>query len=361
MQLMNNKGQSDLLRQNGTRADIARATGASHWSVGMWLEGRAPSLEWRMKLHSIYGIDPMAWDQPSGCGQQVLDRAPRHDTIDIIRAFAKSTVRVADDATIYVIDVTPELASILIESMDPGQRPIDKASLDRYRRHMEGGTWEWSNNPITVNSLGHVIDGQHRCRAAAVADFTIRDALVAVLDKATTTKEHRVDDGKPRTAKDLSRRRMRHAVAGGIIFEHAGLPGSGEYLRTMDEMEKARVRDACECLDELNTLDSACLTRRGRHIPSAIIGAFIRIIRDGGPTAMRWLMAVCTNGAIEGVIESTADSLGAYIGATRDKGVRQRSVAASAIIAWNCYAIGRPLKIVRNTHQDPPDVIKRRA
>lgn len=82
-----------------------------------------------------------------------------------------------------VITLTPTLAELLLErnegrGSDDHNRPISATMLDRIKRDIEGGRWEFNGEAIVVSKDGKLNDGQHRCKAVVETGRSIRTVLV---------------------------------------------------------------------------------------------------------------------------------------------------------------------------------------
>jgi hypothetical protein len=276
--------------------------------------------------------------------------------ISELESRSKRSMMINGRGTLYVCDVTPDLAKLLMAARDQKQRRVSKSSLARYTRHMRGGTWDWTGVPIVLNAAGVLIDGQHRCHAVASAGATMEDAIVIVLASSVSTLDHPSDIGKVRVASDYRSRPMRNGMAAAIVFEHYGCPSSMNYITDTDQRDRGALQSGTPYYDQLTKLDNACGVKRGRSVSTGVGAGFIRVLKASGDDAMPWLMAVVTNGAIDGIIESTAE-LVSYISLRRDIGAHPQQAAAVVVRAWNSYVIGRVITKVANTDGPVPDAM----
>lgn len=92
-----------------------------------------------------------------------------------------------------VFDVDPQAAAHLLE-LNIGNRPIQKAAVDRYAKSMAAGEWLLSGEAMTILD-GILISGQKRCLAIIKSGATIRTPIVFGVDARTKTV---IDGGEPR-------------------------------------------------------------------------------------------------------------------------------------------------------------------
>lgn len=100
-----------------------------------------------------------------------------------------------------VVTVTPELAKKWLEGMVENQRNPSERSVLKYSRAMSEGKWETAS-PLSFNSEGQLIDGQHRLLAVIKAKRSIDFIVLHGLAK---TAIHALDMGVSRTAAHLAR------------------------------------------------------------------------------------------------------------------------------------------------------------
>lgn len=103
-----------------------------------------------------------------------------------------------------VVTLTPVLAALLLErnqgASDDSNRRFRDINLERIKRDIEGGRWEFNGQAIVVAKNGRLNDGQHRCRAVVETGRSIRTVMVFGPErKARMT----LDVGAPRTVGDF--------------------------------------------------------------------------------------------------------------------------------------------------------------
>lgn len=77
-----------------------------------------------------------------------------------------------DRWTIEEVRITPAKASMIIKAM-PGQRPINKANLARFKALIMGGQFRLTHQGIAFNEKGELRDGQHRLIACIETETDI--------------------------------------------------------------------------------------------------------------------------------------------------------------------------------------------
>jgi len=280
--------------------------------------------------------------------------------VDELEARNKRKLVIPGRGTLYVCDLTPDLARALVAVRDPKQRKVSKPSLAKYAKHMRGGTWDWTGVPIVLNASGVLIDGQHRCHAASSSGATVSDTIIIVLASSVSTLDHPSDIGKVRVASDYRSKTMRNGLAAVIVFENAGCPSSMNYITETDQRDRGALQSSTPWYEQLTKLDNACYVKRGRSMSTGVGAGVIRVLQSSGDAAMPWLTAVVTNGAIEGMIESTSELVGSYISLRRDIGAHPQQAAAVVVRAWNNYVIGRVITKVANTEGPVPEAMSLR-
>lgn len=94
--------------------------------------------------------------------------------------------------------IDPQMATELL-SLSQGNRPLSKATVNKYRRHMERGTWdeEVPSQFILFDEDGVLIDGHHRLTALRQSGKTVRLYFMF-----NVKKSQYIDAGRRRTEAD---------------------------------------------------------------------------------------------------------------------------------------------------------------
>lgn len=109
-----------------------------------------------------------------------------------------------------LITVDRKLAELWLAS-NVRNRPVDRSRVDEYRRAMATGKWKLSNDMLSFDRDGVLINGQHRLQAVIESNTS---QTFAVLEGADRHDQDVMDVGKARKAgQQLSIRGWRNASA----------------------------------------------------------------------------------------------------------------------------------------------------
>jgi hypothetical protein len=101
--------------------------------------------------------------------------------------------------TFSVVDITPDIAAKMLRT-NTKNRPVSRATVDRYAEIMKRGEWVLNGDTITFDENNVQVDGQHRCLAVIKSGVTIPCIVVrGVSVDAFLTK----DGGKRRSNADV--------------------------------------------------------------------------------------------------------------------------------------------------------------
>lgn len=103
--------------------------------------------------------------------------------------------RAAREPFSEVVTLTPVLAGLLLERNEHN-RPVSEVNLDRVKRDIAAGRWEFNGEAIIVSKDGKLNNGQHRCRAVVETGRSI--PIVIVFGPARDTRMT-LDQGVTRT------------------------------------------------------------------------------------------------------------------------------------------------------------------
>lgn len=69
-------------------------------------------------------------------------------------------------------------------AFNKNNRPVNRIAIERYKRDMEEGSWQFAGDPIRVDNTGRIIDGQHRLIALSeiTSDIEIEFLLISGLE-----------------------------------------------------------------------------------------------------------------------------------------------------------------------------------
>jgi hypothetical protein len=102
----------------------------------------------------------------------------------------------AGNITIELVDVSPALAQAWLNLNHDENRRIKKARVSQYARTMRAGGWMPTTETIKFDSLGQLMDGQHRLLAVISAGVTVPMFVARNLPPSTF---HVLDHIGPRT------------------------------------------------------------------------------------------------------------------------------------------------------------------
>jgi len=81
--------------------------------------------------------------------------------------------------------ITPEMAKSMLECNLENNRNISKAQVDRYARDMANGKWKLTGETIKFDTLGRLIDGQHRLAAIIKANVPVMQCIATDVDPSS--------------------------------------------------------------------------------------------------------------------------------------------------------------------------------
>ena len=109
----------------------------------------------------------------------------------------QSAVPTDVNATMYV--VTPHHAARLLENNN-SNRPISDKTVKKYANAMRAGEWELTNDAITINTDGELVNGQQRLTACVDSG---RSFPALVMKGVPRSAFQVMDQGKKRTLSDI--------------------------------------------------------------------------------------------------------------------------------------------------------------
>lgn len=164
--------------------------------------------------------------------------------------------------TTQVVELTPELATVLLER-NPKNRKISQNAVENFARDIEHAKWRLNGEPIIISDDGQLNDGQHRCTAVILADMPITTTLVIGVHRDSRTT---LDQGRARTVGDYlsmdgyvnsnelgSAAAMvwQHELRGYLAAGGTGKPTKGEIIEIVDQrpaivqsVQRVRVKGA---------------------------------------------------------------------------------------------------------------------
>lgn len=125
-----------------------------------------------------------------------------------------------------IVSLTPVLADLLMET-NAGNRTVSQTNLERIKRDVAGGLFEFNGESIIVSRDGKLNNGQHRCLAVIESGHAIRVVLVFGVERETRMT---LDQGVTRTIghfismQGIDNANVMGAAAGFAIQYERGFP-----------------------------------------------------------------------------------------------------------------------------------------
>lgn len=84
----------------------------------------------------------------------------------------------------FVATLTPKMCEMILNDLNPNNRPLRKGAAERYALDMKAGSWQLTHHGIAFAKDGNLIDGQHRMFACIEADTPFKTMVTVGLDEA---------------------------------------------------------------------------------------------------------------------------------------------------------------------------------
>lgn len=97
------------------------------------------------------------------------------------------------------VKITPEIAAKMLDSKNPKNRRLSRASVLPLARDMAEGRWV-SDVPIILDRYGNILDGQHRLAAIVESGTSVK---MLVIRNATPDTRRVIDQGRKRSPADV--------------------------------------------------------------------------------------------------------------------------------------------------------------
>lgn len=193
-------------------------------------------------------------------------------SVSTIQARKQRPRMVSDAGVEYeIVDVTPGQAELWL-AKNTDNRRIRPATVARYSRDMETGSFLENGSAVCFAKDGTLLDGQHRLEAVVQSGATVRMLVVRGLDRHV---QHTIDDGAKRTLADrfTFNGHQNSAVAASVtrrvLMWQAGYKhNAGTYQPSTAEALELISSDATV----LTAIEAAVKLRTGRLLPPTIIG-----------------------------------------------------------------------------------------
>lgn len=273
--------------------------------------------------------------------------------------------------------INPAYAKQLLEQ-NCKNRKLSQKTVDRYASDMKEGRWESNGQGIILTAEGKLLDGQHRMAAVVQAQCNVGMLVVRGVPEAAF---HTMDSGRARTLSDvLSVRGFANTALLGAVARTSWTYASGAivgYTPTKAALERFILDH-----DYLSDI-TATVNNRLRMPSKSAIAAVLFLANEGrkfDTEVEKFVEALSTGAALyKGDPRLTLrEWLMATKGKTSSGGTHARVFFTAVARAWNAYAEGRELSIIRQVdavnrqflpiygydqtrYQDVPDVLAEHA
>ena len=131
-----------------------------------------------------------------------LDTVKPKDLLGVVEAFAEAKRSGAALGPLPVKtgwnEITPAIAIDLLKRND-GNRKVDPATVIFYAQQMARDDWKKTGQPMLIDSIGRLVDAQHRCYAGLISGTTFPSYVVTDIEPIEGLFAY-IDNSKVRTA-----------------------------------------------------------------------------------------------------------------------------------------------------------------
>lgn len=260
---------------------------------------------------------------------------------------ARNLARGRHELFTEILTITPGQARALLE-LNQGNRRITKASLARWQRAMAAGLWVQNGETLKVASNGMLNDGQHRLEAVVATNRPAPAIIVWGVDRDAILT---TDIGKVRAPGDTLT--MAGYTNGTAKAAAMRLILNLEFKHDLSrKWENGEIRAACDVAPNLDDSinPGQVVGRHYRQPPSLMTALHYMAARYDRPMADAFFHALATGGHDETdhPIRKLRTRLHDNMAAKAK--LPQPEVAALVIKAFNAYALGRPMQLLRWSH-----------
>lgn len=242
--------------------------------------------------------------------------------------------------TVEIVDVSPELAERWL-AKNSNNRNIRKAVIDGYARDMTTGDWVLNGETLKFDTVGRLIDGQHRLSAVIAAGTTVPMIVVrGVEDSVMDT----VDAGAKRTYADaLKLQGEENTTTLAAVARRAVMWSKGARTNTGAIRPTPREMNAfLETNPSIRTSAEAAVRLSSRSLlPASVVGLCHWLFAAFDADEADWFLARVTDG--DGIAgNSPVAALRNRIIKMRVSGGRVNETEALALViyAWNAHRAG---------------------
>jgi len=260
--------------------------------------------------------------------------------------------------------ITPAEAAAYLDLLIRPNRLLNPYIVQSYARDMTSGHWYLTGDPIRFDTEGRLIDGQHRLKAAVLANVPFESYVIRDLPTSVITV---LDSGRKRTAGDLLAFRghpnghLLSATCKWMLTMKAMAQTNGKSImpRTVMKPSYAEIVDIVEQHPELAHSCQVVMGAMGIR-PSVLaaihyVGKNLLKKQEDGVFLADAFVKVFTKGI--GYWEDNDPAIRLRDANIRDKlkgkSVSDRIAIITSVYAWNHFSEGKPLVALR-----PPQIIK---
>ena len=245
---------------------------------------------------------------------------------------------------------TPDTARELLKLMPERQRRVSKEQVARIANAHANGKFVFTGEAIKFTKNLEGVDGQHRLEGMIKADVTMDLTICIVPDEAFYVIDATgVARSLMQIAKLAMDRCIHSSVIAALVMEHDDFP-TGKSLISKDE--KIRLVAQHRWLERAVVLHD---TGTGKKTTSGLLAGAVRCLDKNETKAMEFFGAAFKNEhEVNGVRSTAAKALATWM-YTRSRAelnvsssvLAAREEAAKAIHAYNAYARGQDLNILK--------------
>lgn len=245
--------------------------------------------------------------------------------------------------------VTPHMASRWLKNNKHNRPPI-KSAIKHYARQMRLGRWKLNGDAIRFDKQGNLIDGQNRLLACIEAGCSFWTLVIKGLDSDAFNS---IDQGVMRTPC--------HAFGRDGLKNYAQLAAAVRLIWLLSENRKVQfggklsIEDSYKILKDHPFLEEACEYSARWYsdtspVATSIVSGFMALCFKQGVPLVKlfkfWKPVVTGNEIESGTPQSKLRHklLGAKL---KGSPLGRDTVNALVIKAWNAYAHGEELRVLR--------------
>lgn len=273
---------------------------------------------------------------------------------EIANMIAMGTIRQSFEhggVTYHLIDdFGPEEARALLDAVPEYQRRLRMDYVSRYAGDMKNGNWRAIPNVLMVDTQGHLINGQHRCRAILRSGNPVPVILAEVSDADAYDA---IDLGAARTRTDVIKAwRGKGRLPDALATAHNQVIAAGVFKALGFSRSKQQAVSHAEALRmALEEPRLEMLTQIPNHTraSSAFLGGALACIQ-ADPEALHFFTDVLSSSPRVGMSQPAMKLREWLIEAKswqRGKSRSSEEFAYRAIVGWNAFVLGKPTKQLR--------------